>query len=104
MTNAKMIMGIIMFQFFFAFLVADATGTTFMLLSPLTLSALSILLAAVIAASNTPIIKGGAMLLFFGAVVALFAFSPTIPTFIFGLVLVPIWIGLGMSMADVGRG
>lgn len=82
--NAKFIMSILFFQFIFAFFLAGITDTLFNLLSPVTFAAISVLLTAVIAASNTPIVKGGAMALFFGALAVFFTFSG-IPVLIFGL-------------------
>lgn len=101
--NAKFIMSILLFQFFFALILAGISNTAFNLLSPITFAAISILLTAVIAASNTPVVKGAAMALFFGAVVIFFTFSG-IPIYIFGLLIVPMIIGMGLAMAEVGQG
>jgi hypothetical protein len=103
MTNAKFIMSIMLFQFFFSVILAGISETTFDLLSPITFSAISILLVAVIAASNTPVIKGAALALLWGGVVVFFVFSE-IPILIFGLVIVPMLIGMGLAMAEIGQG
>jgi hypothetical protein len=102
-SNAKFIFSIMLFQFFFAVILAGISNTTFSLLSPITFSGISILLVAVIAASNTPIVKGAAMGIFFGAIVIFFTFSG-IPLPIFGLVIVPMLIGMGLAMAEIGQG
>lgn len=98
-----MILGIIIFQFFLSFFLAGLSGTATQILSPITWTAISVLLIAVIATSNTPILKGGAMAIFFGTMVVYFVFS-NIPVIIFGLIIVPSMIAFGMAMADIGRG
>lgn len=103
MTNAKFIMSILLFQFFFSAILASMTGTLFNLVSPLTFSVISGLLVTVIAASNTPIVKGVAMGVFFGAMAVFFTFS-AVPLAIFGLVIAPLLIGMGLAMAEIGQG
>lgn len=103
MTNAKFIMSILLFQFVFAIILAGISNSTFSLLSPITFAAISILLTAVIAASNTPVVKGAAMAIFFGAIAIYFTFSG-IPLIIFGILIVPMLIGLGLAMAEIGQG
>jgi len=102
MTNSKFIFSILLFQFFFSVILAGISGTTFNLLSPITFSLLSGLLVAVIAASSTPIVKGAAMAIFFTTIAVYFTFSG-IPLPIFGLVIVPMLVGMGLAMAEVGQ-
>lgn len=103
MTNARLAMGIIIFMFFFSIFLASLTGTTYQLLSPITLTLISVPLVAVIAAANTPIVKGTFMAAFFAVLIGFFAFS-AMPIYIFGLIIVPLFIGLGLALADIGSG
>ena len=100
-TNA--FFGAIVFLFFFSFIVAELTGTTFNLISPITLGISGSLIAVVIGASNTPIVKGLAMLALFIDLGIHFIFSPVNPV-VLGLVVVPIILLMGMSMAEIGQG
>jgi hypothetical protein len=103
MVNAKFVMSILAFQFIFSTILADITGTIATFLSPVTLTIISIPLIAVIAVSNTPIGKGVAMATFFGVISFYMIFS-NIPIPIFALVIIPLFIGLGLAMAEIGQG
>lgn len=94
--------GAILFLFFFSFFVAEITGTTLSLLSPLTLGISTGSLALVIGASNTPILKGAGMLALFLDLGIHFLFSP-VPLLINGLVVAPALLILGLSMAEIGQ-
>lgn len=101
MTNSRLILGALIFTFLLSFLISEITGTTYELISPLTLSAISIPLVAVISASNTPIVKGTALAVLFGVITGFIILSD-IPIYIFGFVIVPIFISIGLAFADIG--
>jgi hypothetical protein len=98
----RFVFGIMVFVFFLSVFLADLTGTTFNLLSPITLTLVSIPLVAVIAASNTPIVKGAAMASFFGIVGVYFYFS-TVPIAIYGVLIVPMFIAFALALAEIGQ-
>lgn len=99
----KLLLGTFAFLFIFSFLVAEMSGTTFELLSPLTLGVTGSILVVVIAASNTPIAKGAAMAALFVVVAGYFVFSP-VPPLILGVVIAPIFLAMGLAMAEIGQG
>lgn len=102
MSNSRFVFGIMIFVFFLSVFLADLTGTTFNLLSPITLTIVSLPLVAVIIASNTPIVKGAAMAVFFGVVGVYFIFS-AIPIAIYGVLIVPMFIAFALSLAEIGQ-
>lgn len=101
MTNSRLILGSLIFTFLVSFLVSEISGTTYEIISPLTLSVISIPLIAVISASNTPIIKGSALAILFSVITGFIILSE-IPIYIFGFVIVPIFISVGLAFADIG--
>ena len=93
----------ILFLFGFSFLIAELTGSTTSLFSPLTLGITGSLLAIVIGLSNTPVLKGGAMLLLFLDIALHFVFSSVDPI-ILAVIVAPVLLTLGLAMAEIGQG
>ena len=100
--SSRLVLGILVFTFFASVICALITNTQYNLLSPITLTLISVPLIAVITASNTPIVKGGAMALFFGVIATYFVFSG-LPIEIFGIIIVPLFIALGLAFAEIGQ-
>jgi hypothetical protein len=101
--SSRLVLGVMVFTFFLSVITSLISNTQFNLLSPITLTLVSIPLIAIITASNTPVIKGGAMVSLFIIIGGFFAFS-NIPIEIYGIVIVPIFIALGLSFAEIGQG
>lgn len=101
MTNSRFVFGSLIFTFFLSFILSEITGTTYSFFSPLALTLISTPLVAVIGASNTPIIKGTALAVFFGVITTYIILSD-IPIYVFGLVIVPLFISVGLAFADIG--
>lgn len=102
-TSSLVFGGSILFLFIFSFFVAEITGTTLELLSPITLGVTTGLLGVIIGASNTPVIKGAFMVALFSDIALHFVFSP-VPLLVNGLIVVPALLVMGLSMAEIGQG
>lgn len=101
MTNSRFVFGSLIFAFFLSVILSEVTGTTYNFISPITLTIISTPLIAVITASNTPIVKGTALAVFFG-VITTFIILSDIPLYVFGLIIVPLFISVGLSFAEIG--
>lgn len=101
--SSNVFLGSLAFLLFFSFVVAEITGTTFSFISPITLAISTGALVGVITASNTPVLKGASMAILFGDIIFHFVFLDIPPVMLF-LVITPIFITLGLSMAEIGQG
>lgn len=100
--SSRAFMGSVAFLLAFSWIVAEFTGTTTELLNPITLAVSGGLLAVVIGASATPIAKGAALLLLFIDITIHLVYSSVNPLLL-GLIVAPIILTLGMSMAQIGQ-
>lgn len=106
MTYIKMLMSMMIFMIFLGWLLGEMSGESYVLLSPITWTIITIEVGAVIGLANTPVLKGGAMVVLFATMVGTFfvdLFFNQMPI-VWGILFVPMYIAMGFMMMEAGKG
>jgi hypothetical protein len=80
---------------------------TFTIMSPTVFAVGQVLLMAVILVSNTPVVKGGALVLWAGwlfAYISSLEIPNEIKAWVYPIIIVPCLIGMGYEFMEVGKG
>lgn len=104
-SNYGALISILFFMIFLGWILGEMTGTSYILLNPITWLALTGAMVGAIAVSNTPVAKGVAMAVIFGVLISVLFVDMFFNqmSLLWGLLFVPLYLILGFEFLEVGK-
>jgi hypothetical protein len=103
MAEIRFVFSALVFLIILGWLLSSIANISFALLNPITIGALSVALIAVVAAGNTPIVKGGAMAIVVGIMILTFFIDFPYVASYWGILMAPIYITFIIALASLSK-
>ena len=99
----RFIFSALVFTIVLGWILSMIAEKSFILLNPIAIGALSVSLFAVVAAGNTPIVKGAAMAASAGILAATFFIDFPLISSWWGIIVAPVYIVFLLALASISR-